>query len=106
MRYKKLTEDIDSLFSSMFADTEPGAIVLIAKGDSVIYEHGFGKARLDADTDIDSTTLFNICSISKQFSAVALLMLQEREALSLNDTVAGFFRNFILHSSVRSPSDR
>ena len=71
-RYTTLTADIDSLFGAMFADSEPGAIVLIAKGDTVIYEQGFGKARLDENTPIDSTTLFNICSISKQFSDLFL----------------------------------
>ena len=94
LRYHKLTEDVDSLFGSMFAESEPGAIILIAKGDSVIYEHGFGKARLDVDTAIDSTTRFNICSISKQFSAAALLLLQERGALSLDDTVSAYFPEF------------
>ena len=89
---EKLTADIDSLFTPMFDGSGPGAIVLIAKGDSVIYERGFGKARLD-DTyaPIDSSTLFNICSISKQFSSAALLLLQERGTLSLDDTVSGFF---------------
>lgn len=91
---EKLASDIDSLFGSMFADLEPGAIVLIAKGDSILYEHGFGMARLDNDTPIDSTTQFNICSISKQFSAIALLLLQERDALSLDDTVSEFFPKF------------
>ena len=92
---EKLTADIDSLFTPMFDGSGPGAIVLIAKGDSVIYERGFGKARLD-DTyaPIDSSTLFNICSISKQFSSAALLLLQERGTLSLDDTVSGFFPEF------------
>ncbi len=93
-RYTTLTADIDSLFGAMFADSEPGAIVLIAKGDTVIYEQGFGKARLDENTPIDSTTLFNICSISKQFSSVALLILQERGALSMSDTVSQYFPEF------------
>lgn len=89
-----MSADIDSLFQSMFAADEPGAVVLVAKGDSVLYTGCFGKARLDTVTDIDPNTLFNICSLSKQFSAVALLKLQEEKRLSIDDTVAQFFPEF------------
>lgn len=89
-----LNASLDSLFSSMFQANDPGAIVLVAKGDSIVFHSGYGKARLDTVTDIDNTTLFNICSISKQFSAVALLKLQEKGKLSLDDTVASFFPEF------------
>lgn len=89
-----LNASLDSLFSSMFQANDPGAIVLVAKGDSIVFHSGYGKARLDTVTDIDNTTLFNICSISKQFSAVALLKLQEKGKLSLDDTVASYFPEF------------
>lgn len=70
-----LQAPLDSLFGSMFRPDEPGAIVLVAKGDSVVYCEGFGLANLADRTPINDTTLINICSISKQFSAVALLKL-------------------------------
>lgn len=89
-----LEASLDSLFTSMFPSDEPGAIVLAAKGDSIVFLSGYGKARLDSTADIDPTVIFNICSISKQFSAIALLKLQEQGHLSLDDTVAGFFPEF------------
>lgn len=90
----ELNSSLDSLFTSMFPADEPGAIVLVAKGDSIVFQRGYGKARLDSMSDITPSTRFNICSISKQFSAVALLRLQEMGRLSLNDTVANFFPEF------------
>lgn len=87
--------DMDKLFESLFPEPgDPGAIVLIARGDSVIYERAFGMATLDRPTEITDSTLFNICSVSKQFGAVALLKLQEQGKLSLNDTVSKYFPQF------------
>lgn len=64
---------LDSVFLSLFPDpAEPGAIVLVAKGDSIIYDRGFGMADLKQGKAICDTTLFNICSISKQYAAMAL----------------------------------
>lgn len=91
----ELDEPLDSLFSSYFYDdSNPGAIVLVAQGDSVIYSRGFGKARLDSDTEITDSTLFNLCSISKQFGAAALLKLQEQGLISLDDSLSLYFPEF------------
>lgn len=85
---------LDSLFEASFGPADPGCVVLVAKGDSIIYSRGFGMARLDEPSVITDTTLFNICSISKQFAAIALLKLQEQGALSLDDSVSKYFPDF------------
>lgn len=85
---------LDSIFGTMFADDEPGAIVLVAKGDSIIYDKGFGVADFGDGRMLTDTTLVNICSISKQFAAIALLKLQEEGKLSLDDSVSKYFPQF------------
>lgn len=85
-----LSHPLDSLFTSMFKPGQPGAIVLVAKGDSIIYNRGFGMADLSKGTEITDTTLFNICSISKQFAAVAILQLHEKGLLDIDDSIAKF----------------
>lgn len=91
----ELDAPIDSLFSIYFSDdSNPGAIVLVARGDSVIYSRGFGMARLDVNTEITDSTLFNVCSISKQFGAMAILKLQEQGLISLDDSVNRYFPEF------------
>lgn len=74
----------------MFKPDQPGAIVLVAKGDSIIYDRGFGLADLDKGTQITDTTLFNICSISKQFAAMAILHLAENGLLDIDDSIVKF----------------
>lgn len=85
---------LDSLFSSLFKADEPGAAVVVVRGDSIVYDKGFGLARLDTPVAINSRTMFNICSVSKQFSAVALCKLAEEGKLSLDDSVQKYFPQF------------
>lgn len=96
---KQSTEDvamnrIDSLFLSQYPANEPGAEVLILKGDSVIFEKGYGIADMETGTPIDENTFFNIASVSKQFSGVAAMMLAEEGKLSLDDNVKKWFPEF------------
>lgn len=86
-----LSAQLDSLFSEYFVEDAPGAAVVVMQGDSMIYGRGFGLARMDTLTKVDLNTMFNICSVSKQFSAVALLKLAEQGRLSLDDKVLKYF---------------
>lgn len=91
--HNNFTTQIDSLFDSHFASANPGtpgAIVLIAQGDSVIYNRGIGVADVDSREPITDRTLFNICSISKQFAAVGILKLVEEGRLELDDAITKF----------------
>ena len=89
-----VVEKIDNYFSSLLKFENPGAAVLIMKGDSIIFAKGYGVTDLNTMTPIDENTFFNIASISKQFSAVALMMLSAEGKLSLDDTVAKWFPEF------------
>lgn len=69
-----VTAALDSLFEARYDDAgAPGAAVLIADGDSVIYERYFGMADMHSGRKVDENTMFNIASISKQFTVAALL---------------------------------
>lgn len=68
------TQRLDSLFESRYPfPSEPGAAVLIAKGDSIIYERYFGIADMSSKEPVMADTRFNIASVSKQFTVAALL---------------------------------
>lgn len=91
---KQVSAALDSLFASRFQADEPGAAILMVRADSVVYDHSIGLARLDIPTPITNQTMFNICSVSKQFSAMALFMLAEQGKLSLDDSVNKYFPHF------------
>ena len=97
--YAAFTASLDSLFSRKFPAGEPGAYVLVTLHDSIIYDRGFGMATLpghvvEQGEPITDETMFNICSVSKQFSAVALLKLEEQGLISLQDPVNKYFPEF------------
>jgi CubicO group peptidase (beta-lactamase class C family) len=85
---------IDSLFTSLYPANEPGAAVIIVKNDTIIYNKGFGMARMDTNEPISGRTFFNIASVSKQFSAVALFMLAKEGKISLDDPVSKYFPEY------------
>ena len=90
-----LSAPLDSLFTELFpSPDEPGAVVLVAKGDSIIFNRSYGMANMKRNIPLTDSTLLNICSISKQFSAVALLKLQEEGLISLDDSVTKYFPKF------------
>lgn len=88
------THTLDSLFNSFFNITEPGGAVLIAKGDKVVYQKGFGIADINTKEPITTKTLFNIGSISKTFVAYGILKLVRENKLSLEDNLYKYFPDF------------
>ncbi len=91
---EKVAAELDNLFSEKFPADSPGAQVIVVRGGHLVYNRGFGLADLETRAPITDTTMFNICSVSKQFSAVALLKLAEEGKLSLDDNVAKYFPQF------------
>ena len=89
-----VSKDLDSLFSGIFPDNAPGAAVLVIKDGKTVFDKGYGLARLDTGEKVTDSTFFNICSVSKQFSSVALMLLSERGLLSLDDPVSKYFPEF------------
>ncbi|HSB75712.1 MAG TPA: serine hydrolase domain-containing protein, partial [Terriglobales bacterium] len=61
----------------------PSASVAIVRGNQVAYTHAYGEARLDAKVPATPEMRYSIGSISKQFTATAILMLAEEGKLSL-----------------------
>lgn len=77
---------IDSLFASYHSQT-PGAAVAIVKDGKIIFKKGYGMADLDHDIPITPQTIFNIASVSKQFTAFAIYLLENEGKISFEDDV-------------------
>lgn len=91
-----LTRRIDQVFDAVYNNpNEPGAAVLIMQGGDTVYSRCFGLADMVTREPVSLHTNFCIASVSKQFSAVALLQLAEQGLLSLNDPLSRFFPEFL-----------
>ena len=85
---------LDAVCRRMFHQNEPGAALLVMIGDKVVFDRGYGFADMDTKQPIDGDTFFNIASVSKQFTAVAILQLASEGRLSLDDTASKYFPEF------------
>ena len=65
----------------------PSASLAVVKDGQLAYAHAYGKARLEPPLDSSTAMPYSIGSISKQFTAAAILMLQEEGKLSLDDKI-------------------
>jgi D-alanyl-D-alanine carboxypeptidase len=67
----------------------PGVAVAVAHGSEIVWSRGFGYADIDSRRPVRADTVFRIASISKVFTALAILVLNEQGHLGLDDPVAG-----------------
>jgi len=71
----------------------PSASVAVVKDGAIVYLRAYGDARLEPKTPAKSEMRYSIGSISKQFTATSVLLLQEEGRLSLDDTVGKYIPN-------------
>lgn len=81
---------LDRLIDSHQEPGDPGVSVAVSVGGRLVYERWVGQADLERAVPIDADTRFHIGSISKQFTAFAIMLLAEEGALSLDQDVRDF----------------
>jgi len=79
----------------------PSASVAVIRDDHVVLVRAYGKARLEPSTAANPAMRYGIGSISKQFTAAAVMMLVEQGKLSLDDPVAKYFPALTRANEVR-----
>jgi len=89
-----ISSKIDALISSNYTKTNPGVSVLIAENGKAIYRKAFGKSNLELNTTMSSENVFQIGSLTKQFTAVSILMLLEQGKLNLDDRIETYITDF------------
>lgn len=80
------TARIDKIFSS-WNNATPGGSILVARGTNIIYHKAFGLADLERNVPNTTATVFEAGSVSKQFTAYSILLLENEGKLSVKDDV-------------------
>src|SRR5512135_237927 len=78
---------VDKLFEKWNSIDSPGAAVAIIKDGMVVYRKGYGSAQLEYGVPISPSTVFHVASVSKQFTAMAITMLETAGKLSADDGI-------------------
>jgi serine-type D-Ala-D-Ala carboxypeptidase len=85
--------------AAVHAGAFPGAVVLIARGDRILYHEAFGvRGREAMNTPMQVDTIFDLSSLTKALATTTAMMLLVREhKLHIDDRVTRFFHNFGVH---------
>jgi CubicO group peptidase (beta-lactamase class C family) len=86
-----LRQRIDRIAAQVLEQTGvASASLAVVQHGKLVYTHAYGKARLDPPLDATPEMRYSIGSISKQFTAAAILLLEQEKKLSLDDTVGKY----------------
>jgi len=85
---------IDAIIALQFSANKPGITILVAKDGKAIYQKAIGKSNLELNIPIELNSVFQIGSITKQFTAVSILMLAEQGKLSIADEIGKYIPEY------------
>lgn len=105
----QLVASIDSVMQSVVDTARFNGNVLVAKNGNVIYKKSFGLSNFYTGEKLNDSTMFELASVSKAFTAMAIMMLKEQGKLSYEDDVRKYLpelpyegmtiRHFLTHTS-------
>jgi CubicO group peptidase (beta-lactamase class C family) len=81
-----IDKQIDQLFSN-YSSATPGVAVAVVKDGKIIFKKGYGAANLEYDIPITPKTVFQLASVSKQFTAFSIYLLERQGKIALEDDV-------------------
>lgn len=91
---KKIVAALDELIPKRLPAVAPGCVVLVAKKGEIIYKKAFGTANLELNIPMQADMIFRIGSITKQFTAIAILQLVVQGKISLNDSIQKYVPDY------------
>jgi len=91
--YSRISLKVDSIFTCIIWNRSPGAAVGVIKNGEFVHIRGYGVADLRTGKKITPDTKFQLASVSKQFTAMAVMMLEEESKLSYDDKISIYFDN-------------
>lgn len=91
---KKVNKKLDSLLKRINKRYDFNGAILVAKNNKVVYKNQIGYADFRNKIPLKEESTFQLASVSKQFTAAAIMLLHERNKIKITDTVNTYFPNF------------
>jgi CubicO group peptidase (beta-lactamase class C family) len=82
---------LDALFADWQRDDAPGGVLGIIEGGALVYSAAYGMADLERPARLTPDSVFDIASVSKQFTAFCIALLAQDNKLSLEDDIHAYF---------------
>lgn len=93
-----MKKNINSLFSQFNKNT-PGCSVIVLKNNLIVFQDSYGMANLEKSIPNEQNTAFRLASLTKPFTAMAIMLLVEKQLMKLTDTLPKFFADFPTYGS-------
>jgi CubicO group peptidase (beta-lactamase class C family) len=87
MNVQPTNDKVDSIFERYIKPGSPGCALAVMKDGELVYQQGYGLANLEHNVPILPSTVFNIGSMAKQFTAFAIALLEDEGKLSYDDDI-------------------
>src|SRR5215831_12023038 len=78
---------VDKIFAQWDKPDSPGCALAVIKDGQIVYKRGYGMADLERIVPITTTSVFDVGSISKQFTAMSITLLARQGKISLDDDI-------------------
>jgi beta-lactamase family protein len=89
-----LAAAVDAYMEPLVRSHDFAGAVLVARGDRVLFERGYGLANAELGVPNSPTTVFRIASLTKTFTAAAIVMLAERGVIHYDDSIATYLPGY------------
>jgi CubicO group peptidase (beta-lactamase class C family) len=97
---KNNSKKYDKLLNEMFDKNGPGAVALVVKDGKTLYRKAFGKANIELNVDMAPENVFRIGSITKQFTATAIMQLVEQGKVKLDANITEYIKDYPTHGHI------
>ncbi len=90
----RVKQKLDSLLKRIHRRNDFHGSILVAKKGKIVYQNQIGTADFQKRTALTKSSVYQLASVSKQFTAASILILVEKNQLKLTDTITKFYPNF------------
>lgn len=97
---KTKADKLDSLFTKNYEDKIFNGNVLIAEKGKIIFQKSFGVADYETKRLLNNTTIFELASVSKQFTAMGIVMLEKQGKLKYDDPISKFIPEISFYKNI------
>jgi len=87
----EITDKVDNVFAPWDTTTTPGCALAVVRDGRIIYKRGYGMAKLEDGIVMTPDKIFDIGSVSKQFTATCIALLARDGKISLDDDIRKYF---------------
>lgn len=91
------TQEIDGMLSKYFKPAEPGATVVVSQRGTILFRKAYGFANTEANVALRPELPLRTGSVTKQFTAAAIMLLAEQGKLTLADEIGKYFPQYPEH---------